>query len=128
MQRCDLLIYIYNLVNLIFLPTTSGRPILFCRMNKINDYRLLQYGSQAIERSWLIDHISYFETSKHNQTIFFTSYDRRHNFMGGFFSSVQGKESGVIYLWGFFEYAPPLVQILFSRDTDDLMIEITTNK
>jgi len=26
-----------------------------------------------------------------------------------------------------FEYAPPLVQILFSRDTD-LMIEITTNK
>jgi hypothetical protein len=47
--------------------------------------------------------------------------------MGGFFSSVQGKESGVIYLWGFFEYAPPLVQILFSRDTD-LMIEITTNK
>jgi hypothetical protein len=26
--------------------------------------------------------------------------------MGGFFSSVQGKESGVIYLWGFFEYAP----------------------
>jgi len=77
-------IYTYNLVNLIFLPTTSGRPILFCRMNKINDYRLLQYGSlaQAIERSWLIDHISYLETSKHNQTIFFTSYEDRISWVG----------------------------------------------